>query len=59
MSRILELKQQYGDEQAKILNELATLGERAQKIAVNLSTGARERLGEETFTRVAAAERAE
>lgn len=57
-SRILELKRQYGEEQARILNEVATLGERSRQVGVSLTTGAREQLGDANYTQLRAAARA-
>src|SRR5215208_2315133 len=58
MSRILELKQEYGDQQARILNEVATLGYRAKQIETNLDTGTQKQLGNADTMRLRAAEQA-
>ncbi len=56
MSKVLELKTEYGEEQAKLLNELFDLPGKAQRVDVSMSSATKESLGARDFNRVRAAE---
>ncbi len=57
-SKVLELKQHYGEEQARIINEIATLAAQAGQVEMPMNAGTREALGQEDYSRVLAAEQA-
>jgi hypothetical protein len=56
--KVLELKKQYGEEQARIVNEIATLAAQAGQRTMPMDAGTREALGREDYSRVLAAEQA-
>lgn len=57
-SRVLELKKHYGEEQARIINEIATLAAQAGQRTMSMDAGTKEALGQEDYSRVLAAEQA-
>jgi hypothetical protein len=56
MSKVLELRTFYGEEQAKLLTELFDLPGKAQRVDVSMSSATKESLGPKDFNRVRAAE---
>jgi hypothetical protein len=56
MPTINEIKREYGDEQARLLNELFDLPAKARSVDVSMSATALERLGPKEFNAVKAAE---
>jgi Arc/MetJ family transcription regulator len=56
MSRVLELKTHYGEEQAKLLNELFDLPAKARGVDVNMRDEVKESLGPKELNAVKAAE---
>ena len=56
MSKVVELRTEYGEAQAKLLNELFDLPARASEVDVSMSNATRETLGNTDFNRVRAAE---
>ena len=58
MGKVLELKQHYGEEQARIINQVAELGYRANQIENNLASGAQKKLGDANTQLFRAAEQA-
>jgi hypothetical protein len=56
MPRVVDIKIHYGEEQAKLLNQLFDLPARAQQLDVSMSATALERLGPKEFNAVKAAE---
>ncbi len=58
MTTILEIKTHYGEEQAKLLNELFDLPAKARQLDVSMSNEVKESLGPKEFNAVKAAEAA-
>lgn len=56
MPTVDEIKREYGAQQAQILTETFDLGAKAQQVDVSMSATVKERLGEQDFDRVRAAE---
>jgi hypothetical protein len=56
MPRVVDIKIHYGEEQAKLLNQLFDLPARAQQLDVSMSNEVRESLGPKDFNRLRAAE---
>jgi hypothetical protein len=56
MSKVVELKTEYGELQARLLTELFDLPGKAQQVDVSMSAATKESLGARDFNRVRAAE---
>jgi hypothetical protein len=56
MPRVVDIKTHYGEEQAKLLNQLFDLPAKAQQLDVSMSNEVKESLGPKDFNRLRAAE---
>ncbi len=56
--KVLELKKYYGEEQARIVNEIATLAAQAGQRTMPMDAGTKEALGREDYNMLIAAEQA-